>query len=502
MTNPTTCDITLVPLGRTLTVPRGSNLGDAIHFLGLEFPCGGKGTCGNCKVRLLAGHIALSPAHRAVLERKKLGNEWRLACLSTVEEDITIEVAQFENIVLADDTPFRFTPRARCGIAVDLGSTTLVSQLLDMESGQVLAVQTALNPQAVHGADIMSRIGYAMQSPENAARLTSLIRGAVGSQVEALAAQATRPLQRVRIVGNSVMHHLFCGLDVTPLSAYPFESPCNGMMHFTPAELGWAVDPALDITFLPNIGSFVGSDILAGIYAAGMFSSAAPRVLVDLGTNGEIAVGNRDGIACASTAAGPAFEGSNISCGMRASTGAISSITAENGHKEIHVIGGTAAKGICGSGLIDAIYLGVTGGEINEQGVIQHEPKVLPLTDGVSLEQRDIREFQLAKAAVATGVELLLRDAGLTHEGIDKMFIAGGFGNYIDLAHATSLGLLEFAPSQIVKLSNSALIGAKMFLFQEDGFIDSLLPLTRHISLESDPGFLDTFCEKILFTAR
>jgi len=502
MNDHTTCQITLVPLGRVMTVSRGSNLGDAIHELGLEFPCGGKGICGNCKVRLLAGHITLDPLHEAVLKRKKLGDEWRLACLSRVDEDLTIEVAQFENIVLADETPFHFTPRAQCGIAVDLGSTTLVSQLLDMENGQVLSVQTSLNPQAVYGADIMSRISYAMQSPENAERLTSLIRRTVGAQVEALAAQATHPIGRVRIVGNTVMHHLFCGLDVTPLSAYPFESPHNGMIHFTPANLGWQIDASIDITFLPNIGSFVGSDILAGIYAAGMFSSEAPRVLVDLGTNGEIAVGNRHGIACASTAAGPAFEGSNISCGMRASTGAISSISLKDGHRELHVIGSGQAKGICGSGLIDAIYLGVTQGEIDEQGVIRHEPKVLPLTDEVHLEQQDIREFQLAKAAVATGVELLLQDAHLTHEGIDKMFIAGGFGNYINLDHATSLGLLEFAPSQIVKLSNSALIGAKMFLFQEDNFINELVPRTRHISLESDPAFLDTFCQKILFTTR
>lgn len=502
MTEHSTCHITLVPLGRTLTVPRGSNLGDAIHELGLEFPCGGKGTCGNCKVRVLAGHIALDPVHEAVLKRKKLGDEWRLACLSQVNDDITIEVAQFESIVLADETPFRFTPRNQCGIAVDLGSTTLVSQLLDMENGQVLAVQTALNPQAVYGADIMSRIGYAMQSPENAARLTLLIRQTVGAQVETLARQATRPIGRVRIVGNSVMHHLFCGLDVTPLSAYPFESPRNGMVHFGPADLGWNIDPNIDITFLPNIGSFVGSDILAGIYAAGMFSSEAPRVLVDLGTNGEIAVGNRKGIACASTAAGPAFEGSNISCGMRASTGAISSIEMEGGQQKIHVIGSGKAKGICGSGLIDAIYLGVTRGDIDEQGVILHDPKVLPLTDEVHLEQQDIREFQLAKAAVATGVELLLHDANLTHEGIDKMFIAGGFGNYINLDHATRLGLLEFTPAQIVKLSNSALIGAKMFLFQDDDFINGLLPFTHHISLESDPAFLDTFCQKILFTTR
>ncbi len=496
MNNSDMIHITLVPLGRVISVEKGTILSDAIHDLGLEFPCGGRGICGNCKVRLLAGRIALNEAHEALLLRKNLGPEWRIACLSPVEEDISIEIAQLENIVLADETPFTFTPRDECGIAVDLGSTTLVSQLLDMTSGQVLSVQTGLNPQAPFGADIMSRVGYALQGADEARHLAELIRRAVGAQVEALAAQAVRPLRRVRIVGNSVMHHLFCALDVTPLAGYPFESPLGGMVHFSAPQLGWAIDPAIEITFLPNIGSFVGSDILAGIYAAGMFDRHEPRVLVDLGTNGEIAVGNAERITCASTAAGPAFEGTNISCGMRASTGAISSI--EDGHR-LHVIGGGVAKGICGSGLIDAIYLGLQEEKINAEGVIQADPKELPLTDEVKLVQNDIREFQLAKAAVATGVELLLREQGLTHGGIDKMFVAGGFGNYIDLEHATGLGLLEFAPERIVKLSNSALIGAKMFLFREDDFITSLLGRTSHISLESDPNFLEVFCEKILF---
>lgn len=194
-------------------------------------------------MKLLAGEIALSPQHRTVLERKGLLPGWRLACLSRVEEDLTIEVAQFDNIVLADETPFRFTPREGRGIAVDLGSTTIVSQLLDLSTGRVQAVQTDINPQARHGADIMSRISYAIQSEEHAARLTALVRETVGRHVLTLTAQAPGPIDRIRIVGNSVMHHLFCGLDVGPLAAYPFESPDNGMRHFSAAELGWLEVP-------------------------------------------------------------------------------------------------------------------------------------------------------------------------------------------------------------------------------------------------------------------
>ena len=496
------CTVTLIPLGRKLEVAKGSLLSDAIHDLGVEFPCGGKGICGNCKVKLLDGEIEMTPAHRAVLSRKGLLPQWRLACLSRVEQDITIEVAQFNNIVLADETPFQFTPRSGWGIAVDLGSTTIVSQLLNLSTGHVEAVQTDLNPQTRYGADIMSRISYAMQSPEAAQTLTELVRETIGTHIARLSAQASGEITAIRIVGNTVMHHLFCGLDVTPLATYPFESPDNRMYHFSATELGWGDSPKLShtrITFLPNIGSFVGSDILAGIYAAGMFSSEKPRILIDLGTNGEIAVGNRNGILCASTAAGPAFEGCNISCGMRASTGAISSISLNEGQPQLHVIGQVEAVGICGSGLIDAIYTGVQQGKISPDGVIKNVSATLPLTDRVQLTQKDIREFQLAKAAIATGVELLLREQKIDRREVEKVFIAGGFGNYINLEHAVGIGLLEFDPQRIVKLSNSALIGAKMFLFEEDTAINQLLPNTGHFSLESSPAFLDVFCEKMAF---
>ena len=230
-----------------------------------------------------------------------------------------------------------------------------------------------------------------------------------------------------------------------------------------------------------------------------MFSSEKPRILIDLGTNGEIAVGNRNGILCASTAAGPAFEGCNISCGMRASTGAISSISLNEGQPQLHVIGQVEAVGICGSGLIDAIYTGVQQGKISPDGVIKNASATLPLTDRVQLTQKDIREFQLAKAAIATGVELLLREQKIDRREVEKIFIAGGFGNYINLGHAVGVGLLEFGPQRIIKLSNSALIGAKMFLFEEDAAINQLLPNTGHFSLESSPAFLDVFCEKMAF---
>lgn len=493
--------VKIEPTGFSCSVNPGTPLRDIIHESGIEFPCAGQGICGKCKFRLLEGNIALTGFHRKALERNRLGEEWRLACLSRVTEDITIRIDQYEHIILADSTPFRFTPEEGYGIAVDLGSTTIVSQLLNLGTGEIAGVETGINPQARFGADIISRISYALESEGNAQQLRTLVRNFIGEQVGKLSRQHQTEIKKVNIVGNTVMHHLFCGQDVAPLSVYPFVSSRNEEFIFHPQELNWSLPPDTLIRFLPNIGSFVGSDILAGIKATGMHRKEKYQLLIDLGTNGELAIGNRDGILCASTAAGPAFEGTNISQGMRATTGAISGVSVQEGVLVPEVIGREKAQGICGSGLIDAITAFLETEQIDFTGNICSERETLPLTDSVSLSAQDIREFQLAKAAIAAGVQLLINQLGITRNDVEHIYIAGGFGNYIDLGHATSLGLLEFESDRIIRLSNSALIGAKMSLFTSENDLPGILALTSHLSLETAPGFQDVYCEKMFFDA-
>jgi len=470
---------------------------DILHEFGVEFPCGGKGRCGKCKIKLLEGEISQDARHLQTARDLRLGPEWRLACMGRAEDDLVLEVGQFEVLIQADETPFAFQALEGYGVAVDLGTTSLVAQLLDLSSGKVLAVETAMNPQRPFGSDLISRLEYALA--QGTGTLSTLIRKAVGEMLSKLHRDRSLGLNKVVIVGNSVMQHLFSGLDITKLSFYPFESNTLGAQAFTAASLKWNI-PCEEILFYPSIGSFVGSDILAGIHATGMWRSKEYSVLVDLGTNGEIVVGNRDGLWCASTAAGPAFEGARISMGMLATTGAISSVEQGPEGIDCKVIGNVPATGICGSGLIDAVSVLLERDQLGAFGEILSGQEKVPLAGEVVLTQKDIQEFQLAKAAVAAGLHILMRKLGIAKEDVSAVYISGAFGNFINLARMVQTGMMDFPLDRIYKRGNTALIGAKMFLFSELRLAEEILDLCHHVNLESEKDFQDIFVEKLCFT--
>ncbi|MGC9355843.1 MAG: ASKHA domain-containing protein, partial [Mariniphaga sp.] len=382
--------ISLQPFGKNITVNQGTPLIDVLHEYGVEFPCGGKGTCGRCKVKLLQGKLQTDTVQQQKLNKLGLDKTWRLACFCKAESDITIEIAQFEDIILADNSTFSFTPGKGFGIAVDVGTTTLVAQLLDLKTGHVLDAATALNPQVKFGSDLISRIQSCIDGKQD--EMQMLIRQKTGKMIQSLLEKHLVEISKVVLVGNTVMHHIFSGLNVQPLSFYPFESPDLGMQQFSAKQLNWELPSQTEIQFFPSIGSFVGSDILAGIAATNMAENEKFTILIDLGTNGEIVLGNREKIICASTAAGPAFEGAKISQGMRAVTGAISSVQVETGIMKCHVIGNVPAKGLCGSGLIDAIAVLLQQEKIGMFGEINSGEDKIKLDPGVFLTQQDIRE--------------------------------------------------------------------------------------------------------------
>lgn len=475
---------------------RGTPLMDILHEFGVEFPCGGRGSCGKCKVKLLQGELPPGPHHLKRLQELGLSVEWRLACMSRAEEDLVLEVGQFEVLIQADETIFDFKATEGYGVAVDLGTTSLVAQLLDLSSAKVLAVETALNPQRKFGSDLISRLEHALAHDNS--ELTTLVREEVGAMISKLLENRNIRLDSVVLVGNTVMQHFFAGADTRSLSYYPFDSPDLGAREFTPADLDW--DLKCDrIRFYPSIGSFVGSDILAGIHATGMWRKKEYSVLVDLGTNGEIVVGNRDGLLCASTAAGPAFEGAAISMGMLATTGAISSVESGTDGIECKVIGNIPAAGICGSGLIDAIAVLLERGELGAFGEILSGEEELRLTMKVALTQKDIQEFQLAKAAIDAGLYILLRKLGIQEEDVSAIYISGAFGNYINLENLLRTASMNFDLDRFHKLGNSALIGAKMFLFSELELEEEILSLCSHHSLESEKDFQDIFVDRLSF---
>jgi len=426
-------------------------LADQLFAAGVEFPCGGESACGGCKVRVLEGEVPVTATMREALREDEIRDGWRLSCCASAAGCVVVEVEQWSPRVLTDDAHVPIEPRAGRGAVIDLGTTTLVVQVVDLTSGEVLRVETALNPQARYGADVISRLQYDLRRP---GQLGRLIREALGRML------GGEPLREVLVAGNTAMHHLRCGLDVEPLTRAPFVSPTLGGYRFAEEELGLP-GPAV---FLPCLGGFVGSDLLCGIVATRLDEQTSPRALFDIGTNGEVVVGSTEGIVCASTAAGP------LDC---------------------HVIGGGAARGICGCGLVDAAACGVELGLIAGNGRLTNADKRLPLADGVALAQSDIRELQLAKGAMAAGLRML---AG---GGVERLFLAGAFGNYIRQTSARVIGLLP-EDLQVEPVGNSALRGARTLLLSpstRQERLRKIAALSRHVELAAAPDFQDQYAE-------
>jgi uncharacterized 2Fe-2S/4Fe-4S cluster protein (DUF4445 family) len=451
--------IRLEPLGIDIDVEPGAPLAAALAPYGVEFPCGGTGDCGGCRVRVLDGP----------------DTGWQLACRMRADFPVTLEVDQWTTPVLADAQETGPGTLEGTGVAVDIGTTTLAAQLIDRRTGTVLGVQTALNPQVAHGSDVMSRIEFAMHDTS----LTTCIREAVNELTRALGGS---PSDRV-LVGNTAMHHLYCGLDVSPLARVPFRSAQLSEVHGGT----WR--------FLRCLGGFVGSDILAGVVATGIHREESLCALIDLGTNGEIVVGNRKRLVCASTAAGPAFEAGRIKAGMRAATGAISHVSPQ---WECSTVGNAPARGICGSGLVDAVAVALDCGLISPNGRLRAGS--IELAESICLVQSDIRELQLAKGAIASGLRILLGRLGATVQDLHTIYLAGAFGNYVDPHTAMRIGLLPAVAPEVIKPSgNTALRGARRLLVDPQADRDITV---EHVELAADPAFQDEFASALTFPPR
>ena len=487
-----TVRIQLEPLSAVVEVPRGASLVSALSAHGVEFPCGGTGICGGCRVRVMAGSVAVRDPDLLVFSRKELDDGWRLACQARAETPLVLECGQWHMDVLTDNSNLLSTGKSGLGIAIDLGTTTIAAQMIDLATGEVHAIETNLNPQASFGSDVMSRIRATLSGAD----LTTVVRAALCQMIANLAGGREQEIVEVVLVGNTVMHHLFSGLDVEPLSHAPFQSAHLGVQCFHPCELGWALPTNCRIRFERCLGGFVGSDILAGIVAVGMCHSEDLLALIDLGTNGEIAIGNCHGIVCASTAAGPAFEAGSIRMGMRAVTGAISRVSLSENEMLATVIGDVEAKGICGSGLVDAVAMGLQSGRILCSGRIADHTKLFSVKDPVVLFQSDIRELQLAKGAIASGFRLLLKRMGTNANNLQRVYFAGAFGNYVQIESAIEIGLIEAPRERILAAGNTALRGAKILLLSA---VEPTLPAIEHVSLAADPGFQDELVESMAF---
>jgi uncharacterized 2Fe-2S/4Fe-4S cluster protein (DUF4445 family) len=488
--------IRLLPAGTCIEVPAGTLLQEVLFPHGIEFPCGGGGTCKACRVRVRGPAPPPTPADHSAFPPGALDAGWRLGCRMRADADLTLELGLWSSPVLADDTVVEVEARDGCGLAIDLGTTTLAVQLVDRADGRVLATRTALNPQARHGADLMTRIDHALRG--GAVRLAGLVRSELGRLAGELVAIAPKPVRLVTVVGNTAMHHLFGGIDVTPLSTPPFRPVDDGLLRLADADLGWDLGGA-EVHVLPCLGGFVGSDLTAGILATRLHELDGLNLLVDLGTNGELVVGGAGGLVCASTAAGPAFEGAGISIGMRAATGAIGAMTVDGDRLRPEVLGGGTPRGICGSGLVDAVAGALDLGWIVPSGRLARGRSDIPLAEGLALQPQDVRQLQLAKGAIAAGIHLLCARVGGRASDLRRVFLAGAFGNYVRVSAAARIGLLPVDPAIVIPSGNTALLGARLALHHDDHAYAHLRARTTQVELKIEPSFDDTYIDAMGF---
>lgn len=390
------------------------------------------------------------------------------------------------------------------GLAVDIGTSTLVVELADLNTGKSIDTQTANNSQMKYGADIMSRISFAYMDPKNLGKLQEAIVGDLSRMTrQLLSKNKIKPTHVYEIVfaGNAPMNHFLLGIPVNSLAQAPFHAAFQSLPELSAQQVGFRINSSGKAYVAPNIKSFVGGDISAGLLASNLAARKGNILFIDLGTNGEIVLKKKKRIVTTSTAAGPAFEGMNISSGMLAFPGAI--YKAERKKRlTLHTIGKKPPEGICGTGLIDLVAIFLNQGKISSKGVITGKNKEIPITTNISLTQKDVREIQLAVAAIKSGIQMMLKIHKLKKDDLDGIFIAGAFGNYLNIQNAMTLGLLpSIDPKKIFFIGNSSLAGAKALLLSEHAKqkTEALVRKIQYVSLATNPMFQDYFIAALDF---
>lgn len=520
--------LTLLPAEKTIRVSEGENLMQALigHAINLRSDCGGKGVCGKCTVEITG----------------KDGIPRLLtACTAAVDADITVRIPESSvystyiiskapaSLPAAFSTGIKHAPVSGLGIAVDLGTTTIALYLCDPGSRTVLSSIAVKNPQALFGDDVMSRIGAIGRDPEKLARLQQLAVQAIEWGIQQLFAHCRadlKSLTRMVVVGNPAMIHIFLGVSPHSIGIAPYLPAFFRARRTSSTQLGFTLPP-IGIHTLGQTGGFIGGDILSAALATELTDQPPGTLLVDLGTNGELVVKGGDGLFATSCATGPAFEGASLSCGMQATPGAIDGVTLADRqalpHYSLITASGSSKvspAGLCGSGVIGAVAALLRAGIVDASGKFIKEPAIPRLRNRedngwryviaekeqtatgseIFLSQKDIRAVQLGKAALITGIEFLLRAAGIARPA--KIIIAGAFGSYLDKDDMLTLGMLPaIDPSLIEIAGNSAGAGAIMALC-DDAYLIRASEISGSISvidLTADSDFQNTFIQRLSF---
>lgn len=511
---------------KTIEAPEGSNLRQALLEAGifLDSPCGGRGSCGKCRV-----HISGELAPPSSLERELLGSSlkrgMRLACQVTVQAPLEVEIpaSAEEDAIFSKNEPTVAEKGRVLGAAVDLGTTTLAGYLLDLETGSCLASLSRRNPQTSYGADVISRLSFALEG--GLGQLTSAIRTSVRELLQELADQSsTSPyeIQTLVLVGNSAMHHLWWGMDPTSLAHAPYEPVSRAPIQVPAAAVGLQLHPQAQLYFLPLVAGFVGADTVAAALATRLDEKNGKKLLVDIGTNGEMVLTTAGRLFTCAAAAGPALEGAEISCGMRGIRGAIEAV-AFGERIEYKVIGAGEPLGICGSGLVDLLAELLRVGAVESTGRLLTKAEFLAqggsrkLAANLSAEGfqvaigpqgpivltgRDVRKLQLAKGAIRAGIETLLSVGGINYQELDEIILAGAFGSFLSRESALGIGLLPpVEPKRVRSVGNAAGEGAKRVLLssQERERAEKIARQLEYIELAGRADFQEYFMEGMLF---
>lgn len=508
-------EITVLTEGKTycFTAEAGKTLLEILQQEKLydAAPCGGNGRCGKCMVQVRKGVLPLSEAEKERISTEKQREGWRLACRAVPQMNLTIvvpeqEEEQFQAITAKVSVPkIPEEKEEGWGIGIDIGTTTIAMHGIWLKGGSVFATWTGVNHQRAYGADVISRIESSLKG--NQEILKECIRKDLVLGIRELlkkAGKAGKP-ERICITGNTVMLHLFLGYNCLGLSRTPFLPVSLKAETYMLSDLIRGTWPDVPVNILPGIAPFVGADIMAGIYQCDMDARDEVCMLIDVGTNGEIALGDRKGLLCASTAAGPAFEGGNISCGMGSLPGAICSVELAGGRVGVRTIQDKPVRGICGSGVLEALAELFRAGIVDEAGRLEspffEEGFVLAKTEGkepVVLTQRDIREIQLAKAAIRAGIETLLKRSGTDPFEVKKVFLAGGFGFSMNLEKAFCIGMFpEGFRGKIETVGNSSAAGCLKYLTEKDAEkrMSKIKELAVEVELSADRDFAELFVE-------
>jgi len=590
------CFVDFEPIGRRATCQPGTDLLTIARNVGIGIAsvCGGAGTCGRCRVRIISGNVSpLSDTEKRTLHGRA-DEGLRLACQTLVYGDTKVYVpatsltARQRTQIEGESVAFELDPvtkvvdislsappltdlrsdavrvrehvREQCdithydidvlrhmsdslrqsnwqskavihdgeaigllgpddpvlGLAVDLGTTKVAGYLVDLQTGAILAAEGIMNPQISFGEDVMARIAYVLANPENATTMSETIVSGLRQLAQTLCERSGNRCANICdavVVGNTAMHHLFLRLPVRQLGNAPYLAATTDPLDVKARDIGLPFAPGCYVHLLPNIAGFVGADHVAMILATGLYQADETTVAVDIGTNTEIALYHEGRLLTCSTASGPAFEGAHITHGMRAAQGAIERVSIIDGEVTYQTIGNVAPVGICGSGILDAVAQLYGAGILNMKGaMLDGHPRVREREGGLEfvlapakdtgnhhdivVTRQDVGEIQLAKAAMRAGVNVLLQEAGLQPEDIQKFIVAGAFGTYIDLQSAMDIGMFPRLPiERFRQVGNAAGAGARMALLSREARnrAKEIASAAEYIELTNDARFVEQF---------